>query len=231
MNCYLLERNNPMRLRRDSRAPEYLQQDEKVILQPEQYKGKWQEVFGNSGPLHVEFGCGKGGFITELARRNPHINYIAVERAETVVYKACKKINREEEAPWNLRFLYFDVHHCTEIFEAGEVERIYLNFSDPWPKKRHANRRLTHRDFLKKYAYLLKEGGEVHFKTDNKALFAFSIEEFSASHWLMKNVTLDLHQSGMEDNIMTEYEKKFSEMGFTINRLEAIKPSSIGEDE
>ena len=116
------------------------------------------------------------------------------------------------------------MNNCKEIFEEGEVGRIYLNFSDPWPKKRHANRRLTYRSFLEKYAYVLAKGGEIHFKTDNKGLFASSIEEFSLCHWQMKNVTLDLHNSGMEDNIMTEYEKKFSEMGFTINRLEAVNP-------
>ncbi len=213
-----------MRLRRDNRAPEYLAQDERVVLIPESFRGKWHEVFGNNNPIHVEFGCGKGGFITELAKRNPHINYIAAERAETVVYKACKKANLSEETPSNLRFLYFDVSNCKEIFEIGEVERLYLNFSDPWPKTRHANRRLTYRGFLEKYADILKKEGEIHFKTDNKGLFGFSIEEFSASGWLMKNVTLDLHNSGMEDNIMTEYEKKFSELGFTINRLEAVNP-------
>ena len=213
-----------MRLRRDNRAPEYLAQDERVVLNPESFRGKWHEVFGNNNPIHVEFGCGKGGFITELAKRNPHINYIAAERAETVVYKACKKANLSEETPSNLRFLYFDVSNCKEIFEIREVERLYLNFSDPWPKTRHANRRLTYRGFLEKYADILKKEGEIHFKTDNKGLFAFSIEEFSVSGWLMKNVTLDLHNSGMEDNIMTEYEKKFSELGFTINRLEAVNP-------
>ena len=212
-----------MRLRRDRRAPEYLENDERVIQGPEAFKGKWQEKFGNQNPIHVEFGCGKGGFITQLAVRNPNINYIAAERAETVVYKACKKANDNQDTPDNLRFLYFDVSNCKEIFEKGEVERIYLNFSDPWPKKRHAYKRLTSRTFLEKYEYILAERGEIHFKTDNKGLFAFSIEEFSAMEWLMKNVTLDLHHSDMEDNIMTEYEKKFSEMGYTINRLEASK--------
>lgn len=213
-----------MRLRRDSRATDYLAQDERVVSSPEAFRGKWHQVFGNNNPIHVEFGCGKGGFITELALRNPHINYIAAERAETVVYKACKKANLAEDRPSNLRFLYFDVSNCKEIFEEGEVERIYLNFSDPWPKTRHAIRRLTYRGFLEKYASILRKEGEIHFKTDNKGLFAFSIEEFSVSGWTMKNVTLDLHNSGMEDNIMTEYEKKFSELGYTINRLEAINP-------
>lgn len=212
-----------MRLRRDPRATEYLAQDERVVQEPTAYKGKWHTLFGNDNPMHVEFGCGKGGFITELARRNPDINYVAAERAETVVYKACKKANREE-TPENLVFVFEDMAKCLDIFEAGEIDRLYLNFSDPWPKKRHAKKRLTYRDFLKKYAIILGEKGEVHFKTDNKGLFASSIEEFSLEGWLMKNVTLDLHNSDMEDNIMTEYEKKFSEMGFTINRLEAVPP-------
>jgi len=212
-----------MRLRRDSRAPEYLENDERVILNPETFRAKWKEHFENDNPIHVEFGCGKGGFITELAIRNPSINYIAVEKAETVVYKACKKANDNEDTPDNIRFLYFDVSNCKELFEKEEVERIYLNFSDPWPKKRYAYKRLTSRAFLEKYEYILRQSGEIHFKTDNKGLFAYSIEELSAMEWCMKNVTLDLHNSEMEDNIMTEYEKKFSEMGYTINRLEACK--------
>lgn len=214
-----------MRLRRDQRASAYLEQSEKIILNPETYKGEWATYFKNKNPIHVEFGCGKGGFITELAKRNPNINYIAIERAETVVYKACKKIDRQEIIYPNLRFLYYDVRHCTELFTPGEVSRIYLNFSDPWPKNRHHNRRLTYRSFLESYQTILNEQGEVHFKTDNKGLFAFSIEEFSLCHWQMKNVTLDLHHSPMQaENIMTEYEKKFSELGFTINRLEAVPP-------
>lgn len=213
-----------MRLRRDPKATDYLAQDGRVVQNPTEHKGKWQEFFGNKNPIHVEFGCGKGGFITELARRNPDINYIAAERAETVIYKACKKANREESTPENICFLFEDVANCMDIFEKGEVDRLYLNFSDPWPKKRQAKKRLTYRDFLRKYANILGETGEIHFKTDNKGLFASSIEEFSLEGWLMKNVTLDLHNSDMEDNIMTEYEKKFSEMGFTINRLEAVPP-------
>lgn len=215
-----------MRLRRDPRATEYINNDKRVIKDPEQYKGRWNEIFGNDYPIHVEFGCGKGGFITELAKRNPNINYIAAEKAETVVYKACKKAN-DTEVPKNLYFLYFDVANCMDIFNEGEVSRIYLNFSDPWPKKRHAHKRLTYREFLKKYEHILGQTGEIHYKTDNKSLFASSIEEFSLSGWLMKNVTLDLHNSDMEDNIMTEYEQKFSELGFTINRLEAVPPKNI----
>lgn len=167
-----------MRLRRDNRAPEYLAQDERVVLNPESFRGKWHELFGNNNPIHVEFGCGKGGFITELARRNPHINYIAAERAETVVYKACKKANSSEETPSNLRFLYFDVSNCKEIFETGEVERLYLNFSDPWPKTRHANRRLTYRGFLEKYADILKKKGKSTLKRIIKASLVFQLKNF-----------------------------------------------------
>lgn len=212
-----------MRLRRDPKAADYIANDDRVVKNSTENKGNWRNIFGNDNPIHVEFGCGKGGFITELARRNPDINYIAAEKAETVVYKACKKV-KVEDTPSNLYFLFEYVEDCMDIFEVGELDRIYLNFSDPWPKNRHAFKRLTYRNFLEKYAQILSEDGELHFKTDNKLLFASSIEEFSLSGWLMKNVTLDLHNSGMEDNIMTEYEKKFSELGFTINRLEAKPP-------
>ena len=222
-NHSIKKEGRDMRLRRDPRAAEYIENAKEIVKEPRENKGNWKAVFGNEHPIHVEFGCGKGGFITELARRNPNINYIAAEKAETVVYKACKKAT-EETLPENLVFLFEDVANCTEIFEVGEVSRLYLNFSDPWPKNRHAHKRLTYRAFLEKYAQILGEEGEIHFKTDNKGLFASSIEEFSLSGWLMKNVTLDLHNTGMEDNIMTEYEKKFSGLGFTINRLEAKPP-------
>ncbi|OOB78441.1 MAG: tRNA (guanosine(46)-N7)-methyltransferase TrmB [Epulopiscium sp. Nuni2H_MBin001] len=210
-----------MRLRRDPRATSYLENSDKVIQNPVEYKGKWAQLFGNNNCVHVEFGSGKGGFITQLAHLNPDINYIAVEKAETVVYKACK---RADDMPSNLYFLYFDVADCLDIFANGEVERIYLNFSDPWPKARYAKRRLTYRDFLDKYKQVLVEGGEIHFKTDNKGLFASSIEEFSMRKWLIKNVSLDLHNDEQTGNIMTEYENKFSQLGFTINRLEAVAP-------
>ncbi len=213
-----------MRLRRDKKASGYLEQSEKVIKNPEEYKGKWHTLFNNENPIHIEFGCGKGGFILELAKQNPEINYIAVEKAETVVYKACKKAEADE-TPANLYFLYFDVSECLTIFEENEIERIYLNFSDPWPKVRYAKRRLTYHKFLEKYAIILIPKGEIHFKTDNKGLFASSIEQFSYASWLMQNVTLDLHNTDTP-NIMTEYEKKFSEQGFTINRLEAVSPKT-----
>ena len=210
-----------MRLRKDPRAEQYIQESEIVISNPEEYKGKWNALFGNNNKLHVEFGMGKGGFIIELAKQNPHINYIGVERFETVVYKACKKAEREE-ASSNLRYICYNVENCTDIFEKEEVDRIYLNFSDPWPKNRHANKRLTSHGFLKKYEYVLDPKGELHFKTDNKGLFEFSLNEISMSDWKMKNISLDLHASDIEGNIMTEYEARFSAMGMPIYRLECF---------
>ncbi|ONI48191.1 tRNA (guanosine(46)-N7)-methyltransferase TrmB [Candidatus Epulonipiscioides saccharophilum] len=206
-----------MRLRRDKNAAEYIEQCSKIIVNPYEYKGRWNEAFHNNNSLHVEFGCGKGGFIRQLASQNPNINYIAAERSETIVYKAVKKT---EEIPDNLYFLFFNVEECTNIFEHNEVSRIYLNFSDPWPKNRYKKRRLTHRRFLDKYKIILDHAGEIHFKTDNKNLFGFSIEEFSQNNWLLNEVSLDLHNEKI-DNIMTEYEKKFSQQGLTINRLVA----------
>lgn len=210
-----------MRLRKDPRAEKYIQESEIVISNPEEYKGKWNTVFHNNNKLHVEFGMGKGGFIIELARQNPHINYIGVERFETVVYKACKKAEREQ-ATGNLIYLCHNVELCTDIFEEGEIDRIYLNFSDPWPKKRHANKRLTYYRFLEKYNCILNQKGELHFKTDNRGLFEFSLNELSNNDWKMKNITLDLHSSDMKGNVMTEYEERFSAMGMPIYRLECF---------
>lgn len=210
-----------MRLRKDPRAEKYIKESEIVISNPEQYKGKWNTLFENNNKIHVEFGMGKGGFIIELAKQNPHINYIGVERFETVVYKACKKAEREGITS-NVRYLCYNVENCTDIFNQGEVDRIYLNFSDPWPKKRHCHKRLTHKGFLEKYAHILGANGEIHFKTDNRSLFEFSLNELSHEDWKMKNITLDLHNSDFAGNIMTEYEERFSSMGMPIYRLECF---------
>ncbi|ONI38106.1 tRNA (guanosine(46)-N7)-methyltransferase TrmB [Candidatus Epulonipiscium fishelsonii] len=215
-----------MRLRKDARAEKYLEEENKVIKNPQTIKGKWNIEFNNENEIFVEFGCGKGDFALEMVKAYPNINFIAIEKFETVLYKACKKANAENGIPQNLRFLNIDVESCIDIFGSHELSRIYLNFSDPWPKNKYAKRRLTYRKFLDKYKSILKPSGEIHFKTDNKQLFAFSIEEFSYSKWLIKNVSLDLHNSNFKNNIITEYERKFSELGYTINRLEAIPPSN-----
>ena len=188
-----------------------------AVLDPENYKGKWNELFDNSNPVHVEIGCGKGGFILELARRNPKINYVAIEKCLDVIILAMEKIKAAEIK--NVKFYCGDANNLTDIFENGEVERIYLNFSDPWKKSKQAKRRLTYVTFLEKYKQILTGEGQVHFKTDNRPLFDFSLEQFEEFGADVSELTFDLHNSEYNDNnIMTEYEKNFSEKGFTINR-------------
>ncbi len=168
----------------------------------------------------MEIGCGKGSFIVELARRHPDRNYIAVEKISDVILLAMEKAKAAELT--NVRFLIGDAGTLTEVFKKGDISRIYLNFSDPWPKAGYAKRRLTHRGFLEKYKSILTDDGEIHFKTDNRALFDFSLEEFEACGFALRNVTNDLHNSPYnEGNIVTEYETNFSAKGFTINRVEA----------
>lgn len=172
-------------------------------------------------PLHMEIGCGKGRFITTLAEQNPDVNYIASEMIANIIVLAAEKA--KEKGLENIRFISGNVQDIACDLPEGSVDRIYLNFSDPWPKDRHAKRRLTHKRFLDLYEKILAEDGEIHFKTDNRALFDFSLESFAENGWDLSEVTNDLHNSGFEGNIMTEYEEKFSGLGFTINRLVARK--------
>lgn len=189
------------------------------IKEPENQKGRWHEIFGNSNPIHIEIGCGKGRFITQLAIQNPDINYIAVEKVEDVLVMAMEKAAEAEIK--NLLFIDMDANKIEEIFEKGEIERIYLNFSDPWKKNKQAKRRLTHKNFLDKYKNVLNVGDWIFFKTDNKALFEFSLNSFADNDFKMRNITLDLHNSKFEGNIMTEYEQRFFEQGMPIYRVEA----------
>lgn len=170
-------------------------------------------------PLHIEIGCGKGGFITETARLHPEINYVAVEKVSNIIILAMEKAKAAELE--NLKFIRGDFARIAPLFPKGSVERIYLNFSDPWPKAGYAKRRLTNTNFLDLYKEILSDKGEIHFKTDNPGLFNFSLETFPKCGFGLKNVTFDLHSDGFEGNIMTEYEKRFSEMGTPICRLEA----------
>lgn len=170
--------------------------------------------------LWLEIGCGKGAFVCQLAARNPDVNIIALERVADVALLAMEKC-KEAELP-NVRFIIGDVSKLWDIFTDGAIDRIYLNFSDPWPKAGHAKRRLTHRNFLSQYKRILKPDGAIFFKTDNRRLFDFSLEEFEALGFRLENLTYDLHNSEWaENNIMTEYEKNFSAKGFSINRVEA----------
>ena len=188
----------------------------------EHRKGHWHEVFGRKAPLHVELGTGKGRFISQLAEENPQINYIGIEAQQDVLYYAAQKVR--EKGLTNVRLLVFDINLILNIFAPGEVDRFYINFCDPWPKERHAKRRLTHANFLDKYRILLPAGGEIFFKTDNRPLFDFSLEQFAACNLEMNEVTFDLHNSGYQGNVMTEYEMKFSGMGTAINRCEVKYP-------
>ena len=211
-----------MRLRNIPGADEAVSNSPWVIQDAETKKGKWSEVFGKDQPLYIEVGMGKGQFITELSRRNPEINYIGIERYTSVLYRALQKrelLTEEcgEEFP-NLRYLCVDAKDLPNFFGKGEVDRIYLNFSDPWPKDRHAKRRLPSRQFLARYDVILKKEGTLEFKTDNRPLFDFAVEELEPAGWQAQVITYDLHNDAalMEGNVMTEYEEKFSSVGNPI---------------
>ncbi|WP_046176658.1 tRNA (guanosine(46)-N7)-methyltransferase TrmB [Domibacillus indicus] len=206
-------RNKPWAQEKISAYPQY------VIPEPEKAKGRWNEIFGNNNPVHIEVGTGKGQFVTGMARQNPDVNYIGIELYESVIITALDRLI-EADLP-NLKLLNVDGAELMNYFEKGEVKRVYLNFSDPWPKTRHAKRRLTYKTFLSLYESLMPEGGEVHFKTDNQGLFEFSLKSFSEYGMLLTFVSLDLHNSGFEGNVMTEYEEKFSAKGQRIYRSEA----------
>ena len=185
-------------------------------------------MFGRQAPLHVELGTGKGDFISQLAEREPDVNFIGIEAQQDVLYAAAKKVAEKELR--NVRLLVFDINGIERIFAPGEVDLIYINFCDPWPPKRHAKRRLTHRNFLLLYRQVLKEAGQIHFKTDNAPLFEFSVLEFPAAGYRLEEVTRDLHGEGVQ-GIMTDYEEKFHNLGTKINRCVAIKDALPPEPE
>lgn len=198
----------------------------------EAQKGHWRDkVFARQAPLYVELGTGKGDFICGMAERFPGINFIGIEAQQDVLYSAARKVKEQELS--NVRLLVFDINHIDTIFAPAEVDRFFINFCDPWPKTRHAKRRLTHIDFLEKYRQLLVPGGELHFKTDNRELFDFSLRQFAKAGLTVQNVTYDLHAEEHPENVMTEYERKFSARGTKINRCEVIFPlggDKRGED-
>ncbi len=211
-----------MRLRNISGSRETVAANDYVVHEPEQYKGKWDTLYGNSNPIHVEIGMGKGKFIMQLAAANPNINYIGIEKYSSVLLRALEKSKETELS--NLYFIRFDAEYLTDIFGEDDISRIYLNFSDPWPKDRHARRRLTSKEFLKRYDKCLKKDGEVIFKTDNRVLFDFSLEEVKIANWELKQVTFDLHNSEfLEGNVMTEYEERFVAKGNPIHKLIAYR--------
>lgn len=215
-----------MRLRNIPRAQEEIDANPIAVKEEKKYRGNWNTVFENEQPIHIEIGMGKGQFILELAKQNPDKNYIGIERYSSVLLRALEKHDTEEYRELsNIRFICMDAAELPEVFAPGEVEKIYLNFSDPWPKARHARRRLTSTRFLSIYERVLVEQGIVEFKTDNRPLFEFSLEQVEEAGWELKAHTFDLHNNKEmnEGNIMTEYEAKFSSMGNPIHKLIARK--------
>lgn len=209
-----------MRVRKKPGAYEALASIEEFFIEkPEVHKGAWNSVFGNNHPIHAEFGGGKGRFIVGMARKHPEINFIMADAVTEVALKAAELAR--ESGLKNVKIILFDLRHVLDIFNEGELDRIYLNFSDPWPKRRHYKRRLTYRGFLANYKTVLKKEGWIHFKTDNRSLFEFSLNEFAELDLIMKNISLDLHKQDELDNVMTEYEEKFSSQGYPIFRVEA----------
>lgn len=208
-----------MRRRNAKNAHERVQKAEGlVILNPTDYFGKWHELFGNDNPIHLEIGMGKGNFIIEHARREPNVNFIGIEKFEGVLIQAVTKLGND--IPNNLHFISVDAEHILTIFDKKEIDKLYLNFSDPWPKKKHAKRRLTHKNFLCKYEEILD--GEIEFKTDNRPLFEFSTISFNENNYSFLDISFDLH-TREEDIITTEYEDKFSSLGQPIYFIKVKK--------
>ena len=199
------------------------------IEAPESYKGKWRSLMPECKALWVEGGCGKGKFTAETAQANPNVLLIAVERCREAMVVAMEKA--KSMGLKNVYYIDMDVANIEDIFEHGEMDRLFINFPDPWPRKKNAKRRLTHRGFLDKYCRTVREGGEIHFKTDNAPLFEFSVEEFAACGLQVNNLTRNLHENGIV-GIMTGYEEKFHALGTPINRCEVVcKPFVLPPEE
>jgi tRNA (guanine-N7-)-methyltransferase len=205
-----------MRLRNITGSREFIAANPYVVHDETTQKGKWSGVFGNNHAIEIEIGMGKGRFIMALAKEHPQINYIGIEKYSAVLLRAVQKM--EEEPLPNVRFIRMDAEYICDVFAEEEVSKIYLNFSDPWPKDRHARRRLPSKEFLQRYDRILKSEGVVEFKTDNDGLFAFALEELPLAEWKISEMTHDLHhdEKMKQGNVMTEYEEKFSEIGNPI---------------
>ena len=215
-----------MRLRNIPGADDVIKNHPIAVKNVKESKGGWDKIFENNNPIYIEIGMGKGQFILNLAKQNPQINYVGIERYSSVLLRAIEKFDTEEFCELkNVRFICMDAMELPEVFELGEVAKIYLNFSDPWPKKRHARRRLTSTQFFAQYDKVLAKEGVVEFKTDNRPLFEFSLEQVEEAGWKLIGKTFDLHHDVQmnEGNVMTEYEEKFSSMGNPIHKLIATR--------
>ena len=213
-----------MRLKNVPGAREAVAASSFVVQEPEKCRGNWKEIFGNDHSVYIEVGMGKGRFLTDLALTHPENNYAGIERYSSVLFRALQKreaLEAKGTSMPNLCYMCIDAEDLPKIFGKGEVKGIYLNFSDPWPKDRHAKRRLTSRQFLKRYDEILAADGKIEFKTDNRALFEFSLEEVKEAGWTLEEYTFDLHHDErlMQGNIMTEYEEKFSSKGNPICKM------------
>ena len=216
-----------MRLRNIPRADGVIKSHPMVVQDTQKSRGNWKNIFGNDRPVYLEIGMGKGRFLMNMAKEHPLVNFVGIERYSSVLLRALEKYDTEEYKDLqNIRFLCMDATEIENVFNQGEIRKIYLNFSDPWPKARHARRRLTSRTFLDRYAKILPPGGNLEFKTDNTELFRFSLEEIREKEgWRLDKYTYDLHRNDEmnQENIMTEYEEKFSSLGNPINKLIATR--------
>ncbi|AMG20134.1 tRNA (guanine-N7)-methyltransferase [Staphylococcus saprophyticus] len=208
-----------MRMRYKPWAEDYLKKEPNIVDIDGSHAGRISEWFDNDQPIYIEVGSGRGQFITTLAAKHPEINFISMEREKSVMIKVLDKVI--EQGLTNIKLICNDAIELNDYFKDGEVSRLYLNFSDPWPKKRHTKRRLTYQTYLALYKQVLKDDGEIHFKTDNRGLFAYSLESMSQFGMYFTKINLNLHEEDDEENIETEYERKFSDKGSRIYRMEA----------
>lgn len=218
-----------MRLRGRKGIREMLEaQTDLVVLEPGKHKGNWSEFFGNDHPIYVELGMGKGIFISKMSAKYPEINFIGVDRYDELVRRASEKARKEweehhQDNPRNLALVRHNIEYLEEMFGESEIERIFLNFSDPWPKTKHVRRRLTHPRFMDMYRKTLNDKGEIHLKTDSASLFEYSLNVFADMNLRMRNISLNLHADGPHpDHVMTEYETKFVQQGMPIHRVEVL---------
>lgn len=216
-----------MRLKNVKNAKTILEQGKYYVKNASDYKGKWSTYFNNDNPIYIEIGTGKGNFIIKNAINYPNINYIGIEKFDSVLVRAIQKSNELEVN--NLKFIRMDAENILEFFDK-EVDKIFLNFSDPWPKDRHAKRRLTSPVFLNKYKAIFKDDVIIEMKTDNIDLFNYSYETLLQNNYEIVYLTNDLHNENV-DNITTEYEEKFASMGIKINKLIAISKNKNGNEE
>ena len=211
-----------MRLRNVKNKKDIMNNSKLLILNCKDYIGKWNKAFDNNNPVHIEIGMGKGDFLLGMALKYPNINFIGIEKYDSIMARAIQKIEGLEDIPNNIRLIRMDAKEIDLVFKK-EIDTIYLNFSDPWPKKRHSERRLTSNTFLKKYDSIFKKEKKIIMKTDNTSLFEYSLETLSQNGYMFNKVSLDLHNSDVVDNAMTEYEKKFTQKDIKINYLDAKK--------